>query len=93
MSPEPQKPKTQIKPEPEQCIIINQPIVRTFSTGGGHGPEDTLTEGDLKLTIKKWQGYPPDKCNIIGKSFQAMPEVMLPRLTGKARSWPAEPTI
>jgi CO/xanthine dehydrogenase Mo-binding subunit len=84
MSPEPQKPKLQIKAEPEQCIIINQPIVRNFSTGGGHGPEDTLTEGDLKLTIKKWQGYPPDKCRLIGKPTVAMPEVMLPRLTGKA---------
>ena len=84
MSPEPQKQKQQIKAEPEQCVIINQPIVRTFSTAGGHGPEDTLVEGDEKLTIKKWQGYPPDKCRLIGKPTVAMPEVMLPRVTGKA---------
>jgi hypothetical protein len=84
MSPEPQKPKLQIKAEPENCMIVNQPVVRNFSTGGGHGPEDTLVEGDLKLVTRKWQGYPPDKCNIIGKSFAAMPEVMLPRFTGKA---------
>ena len=84
MSPNPQKPKEKIKAEPESCIIINQPMVRTFSTGGGHGPEDTLVEGDQKIVTKKWQGYPPDKCNIIGKSHTAMPEVMIPRLTGKA---------
>jgi CO/xanthine dehydrogenase Mo-binding subunit len=90
MSPNPQKPKTQtgkIKIEariPKSAVIINQPMVRTFSTGGGYGPEDTLVEGDLKLVTRKWQGYPPDKCKVIGKPFPAMPEVMLPRLTGKA---------
>ena len=84
MSPNPQKTREKLKAEPENCIIVNQPIVRNFSTGGGHGPEDTLVEGDLKLVTKKWQGYPPDKCNIIGKPQVAMPEVMLPRLTGKA---------
>ena len=66
-SPEPQKTKLQIKAEPDNCIIVNQPIVRNFSTGGGHGPEDTLIEGDEKLVTKKWQGYPPDKCRLIGK--------------------------
>src|ERR1700756_4158575 len=84
MSPEPQKAKLQIKAEPDNCIVVNQPVVRNFSTGGGHGPETELIEGDLKLVTKKWQGYPPDKCNIIGKPHVAMPEVMLPRLTGKA---------
>ena len=31
---------------PDSVIIVNQPAVRTFSTGGGHLPGDTLTEGD-----------------------------------------------
>ena len=25
-------------------------MVRNFSTGGGHGPEDTLVEGDSKMS-------------------------------------------
>ncbi len=85
MSPAPQKPKLQIKAEPENCIIVNQPIVRNFSTGGGHGPEQTLIEGDEKLVTQKWQGYPPDKCKLIGQSHPAMPQVMLPRLVGTAQ--------
>jgi hypothetical protein len=86
MSPNPQKPKEQIKaePEPDRCVVIHQPQVRTFSTGGGHGPEPVLVEGDQKIVTTKWQGYPPDKCNMIGKPHTAMPEVMIPRLTGKA---------
>ncbi len=59
-------------------------MVRNFSTGGGHGPEDTLVEGDLRIVTKKWQGYPPQNLSLIGKPHVAMPEVMLPRLTGKA---------
>ena len=85
MSPEPQKAKLQIKAEPENCVVVNMPIVRNFSTGGGHGPEQTLIEGDEKLVTTKWQGYPPDKCKLIGTSHPAMPQVMLPRLTGKAQ--------
>ena len=33
---------------PDSVIIVNQPAVRTFSTGGGHLPGDTLVEGDQK---------------------------------------------
>src|SRR5579862_5795478 len=69
---------------PDSIIIVNQPAVRTFSTGGGHGPETTLTEGDDKITIKKWQGYPPENLNLIGKPHPAMPDVAIPRYTGKA---------
>ena len=43
-----------------------------------------LTEGDDKITIKKWQGYPPDNLNLVGKPHPAMPDVALPRYTGKA---------
>src|SRR5579862_3135564 len=68
----------------DSIIIVNQPAVRTYSTGGGHGPEDTLVEGDDKITIKKWQGYPPENLNLVGKPHPAMPDVALPRYTGKA---------
>jgi len=43
------KPKEKIEAKPEHVIIVNQPMVRNFSTGGGHSPEDTLVEGDSKI--------------------------------------------
>ena len=84
MSQNPQKPKEKIVASAHKAIIINQPAVRNFSTGGGHGPEDVLVEGDDKIVTKKWQGYPPQNLNIIGKPFPPMPEVAIPRFTGKA---------
>jgi len=77
-------PKAKLEGKPDNCIIVDQPAVRNFSTGGGHGPEDTLVEGDEKLVTRKWQGYPPQNLNLIGKPHPAMPEVGIPRLTGKA---------
>src|SRR5438105_2268538 len=77
--------KLRIEPRiPEKVIIVNQPMVRDFSTAGGHGPEDVLIEGDEKIVTKKWQGYPPKDLNLIGKPHPAMPEVAIPRYTGKA---------
>ena len=76
--------KQKLGPTPESCIIIDQPLVRDYSTGGGHGPEETLVEGDGKLVTRKWQGYPPRNLNLIGKPHPAMPQVGIPRLTGKA---------
>lgn len=76
--------KEKIVTSPHKAIVVNQPMVRTFSTGGGHGPEDTLVEGDDKIVTKKWQGYPPQNLNVIGKPFPPMPEVAIPRYTGKA---------
>ena len=84
MSQTPQKPKEKIVASPHKAIIIDQPMVRNFSTGGGHGPEDTLVEGDDKIVTKKWQGYPPENLNVIGKPFPPMPEVAIARYTGKA---------
>jgi len=84
MSQNPQKPKEKIVASPHKAIVVNQPMVRTFSTGGGHGPEDTLVEGDDKIVTKKWQGYPPENLNVIGKPFPPMPEVAIARYTGKA---------
>ena len=84
MSDQPPKTKIEAKPEEDSIVIINQPMVRNFSTGGGHGPEDTLVEGDQKIVTKKWQGYPPQNLNLIGKPHPPMPEVGIPRVTGKA---------
>ena len=87
MSQNVQNPKTKIVAGPDEHTIriVNQPKVRDFSTGGGHGPEATLVEGDNRFVTTKWQGYPPDNLNLIGKSFPPMPEVALPRFTGKAQ--------
>ena len=82
MSQNPQKPKDKIVAGPEKAIIINQPMVRNYSTGGGHGPEDVLVEGDDKIVTKKWQGYPPQNLNVVGKPHPPMPEVAIPRYTG-----------
>src|SRR5712691_6663217 len=84
MSQNPQKPKEKIVAGPEKAIIISQPMVRNYSTGGGHGPEDVLVEGDQKIVTKKWQGYPPQNLNVVGKPMPPMPEVAIPRYTGKA---------
>lgn len=75
---------TKIEPKPESVIVINQPMVRTFSTGGGHSASDTLVEGDQRIETRKWQGYPPEHLNVIGVSMPPMPEVAVPRFTGKA---------
>jgi CO/xanthine dehydrogenase Mo-binding subunit len=79
-----QKPKTKIEAKPHAAIVIQQPMVRAFSTGGGHGPEDILTEGDEKIVTKKWQGYPPKDLHLVGTPIPPLPEVAIPRYTGKA---------
>jgi CO/xanthine dehydrogenase Mo-binding subunit len=76
--------KPKIEPAPESVIHVKQPMVREFSTGGGHLPGDTLVEGDEKIVTKKWQGYPPENLHVIGKPMPPMPEVAIPRYTGKA---------
>ena len=77
-------PKLKIEPHLHSAIIVNQPMVRNFSTGGGHLPGDTLVEGDDKIVTKKWQGYPPENLNLIGKPQPPLAEVAIPRYTGKA---------
>src|SRR5439155_24305175 len=79
-----QKPKTKLESKTESTIVIKQPMVRDFSTGGGHGPGNELIEGDAKIVTKKWQGYAPENLNVIGKSMPPMPEVSIPRFLGKA---------
>src|SRR5262249_48589043 len=79
-----QKPRTKIEARPRSSIVIRQPMVRDFSTGGGHLPGDTIIEGDEKIVTKKWQGYPPQNLNVIGKPMPPLAEVAIPRFTGKA---------
>ena len=74
--------KTKIEPKMESVIQIKQPMVRNFSTGGGHLAGDTIIEGDAKIVTKKWQGYPPENLNVVGKSIPPMPEIATPRFTG-----------
>jgi CO/xanthine dehydrogenase Mo-binding subunit len=64
--------------------IITLPMVRNFSTGGGHGPSDTLIEGDRKIATQKWQGHPPVDLRIIGKPQAPLREVVEPRYRGTA---------
>src|ERR1700733_1743593 len=44
--------KLEAKPDPSTIIIVNQPMVRDFSTGGGHLPGDTLIEGDATIVTR-----------------------------------------
>ncbi|HEV3334547.1 MAG TPA: molybdopterin-dependent oxidoreductase [Bryobacteraceae bacterium] len=76
--------KIKIEAEPESIIQIKQPMVRNFSTNGGHLPGDELIEGARKTVTRKWQGYPPENLNVLGKPLPPLPEVSIPRFTGKA---------
>lgn len=67
------KAKIEAKPE-ESLIIINQPMVRDFSTGDGHFPGNTLVEGDEKTVTEKWQVYPPQNLNLVVRPQPTMPE-------------------
>src|SRR5947208_16542918 len=84
MSQNPQKLKIKIQPKLESTVVSRQPMVRNFSTGGGHLPGDVLTERDQKVVTKKWQGYPPENLKVVGKPMPPMPEVAIPRFLGKA---------
>jgi len=77
--------KTKIEASPDSIIQIKQPMVRTYSTSGGHLPGDELVEGSQKTVTKKWQGYAPENLNVVGKLMPALPEVSVPRFTGKAQ--------
>jgi len=73
--------------EPHSIVHIKQPMVRDYGTHGGHAPGDQLDEfigGARRTVTKKWQGYAPENLNVIGQSTPALPEVSIPRFTGKA---------
>ena len=74
--------KVDLTPSPDSIIQIKLPMVRDYSTNGGHTPGNDLVEG--KTTTRKWQGYPPENLNVVGKLLPPLPEVSLPRFTGKA---------
>ena len=61
------------------------PMVRDYSTTGGHLAGDEVVEGARKTVTKKWQGYPPENLNVLGKPLPPLPEVSIPRFTGKAQ--------
>jgi len=76
--------KAQIDVAPESILQIKLPMVRNYSTSGGHLPGDEVVEGAEKTVTKKWQGYPPENLSVVGKPLPPLPEVSLPRFTGKA---------
>jgi CO/xanthine dehydrogenase Mo-binding subunit/aerobic-type carbon monoxide dehydrogenase small subunit (CoxS/CutS family) len=75
--------KTRIEPATESVIQIKQPMIRDFSTYGGHLPGDEVREGTT--VTRKWQGYPPENLRVLGQAIPALPEVSIPRFTGKAQ--------
>ena len=77
--------KTKIDAAPESIIRIQLPMVRNYSTHGGHAASGELLEGPGKTVTRKWQGYPPENLNVLGKALPALPEVSIPRFTGKAQ--------
>jgi CO/xanthine dehydrogenase Mo-binding subunit/aerobic-type carbon monoxide dehydrogenase small subunit (CoxS/CutS family) len=77
--------KAEIEPAPESIIHIKMPMVRDYSTTGGHLPGAEVLEGARKTVTKKWQGYPPQNLNVLGKPLPPLPEVSIPRFTGKAQ--------
>jgi CO/xanthine dehydrogenase Mo-binding subunit/aerobic-type carbon monoxide dehydrogenase small subunit (CoxS/CutS family) len=77
--------KAPIEPAAESIIQVKMPMVRDYSTTGGHLPGDEVLEGARKTVTKKWQGYPPENLKVLGKPMPALPEVSIPRFTGKAQ--------
>jgi hypothetical protein len=73
-----------IEPSLGDARIVTLPMVRNFSTGGGHGPGETLIEGDRKIVTQKWQGHPPVDLAVIGKPQAPLREVVEPRYRGTA---------
>ena len=77
--------KTKIEPELENVVHIKMPMVRDYSTSGGHDASDEVTEGASKTVTKKWQGYPPQNLKVLGQPLPPLPEVSIPRFLGKAQ--------
>ena len=76
--------KKEVEPETDSVIRISMPMVRDYSTSGGHLAGDEVIEGPSKTITKKWQGYPPENLKVLGKPLPPMPEVAIPRFTGQA---------
>ena len=71
-------------PKQIRSIRIKMPMVRDYSTSGGHLPGTKSSKGASKTVTKKWQGYPPENLKVVGQAAAALPEVAIPRFTGKA---------
>ncbi len=76
--------KTDLQPATEHSTIVAMPMVRDYSTGGGHTGSETLVEGDANITTVKWQGHPPVGLGIIGRPVPPLPEVSMPKIRGRA---------
>ncbi len=72
-----------IEPANDSIVHIQLPAVRDFSTYGGHTRAETFLAD--RSTIRTWQGYPPENLHVIGKPLPPLPEVSIPRFTGKAQ--------
>jgi CO/xanthine dehydrogenase Mo-binding subunit len=77
--------KTPIEPKLENVVHIKMPMVRDYSTNGGHLAGNEVIEGSNKTVTKKWQGYPPENLKVLGTPLPPLPEVSIPRFTGKAQ--------
>ena len=90
-----------IEPSLDDTRIITQPMVRNFSTGGGHGPADTITEGDGKFVTQKWQAtagrsrhhrQPRRRCARVASRYRSTAEFATRiRLPGMLYIVPAQP--
>jgi CO/xanthine dehydrogenase Mo-binding subunit/aerobic-type carbon monoxide dehydrogenase small subunit (CoxS/CutS family) len=69
-----------LAPAADSILQIKLPMVRDYATFGSH-----LPGAAVKGAALKWQGYPPENLNVIGKLLPPMPEVSIPRFTGKAQ--------
>jgi len=72
-----------IEPANDSVVHIELPVIRDFSTYGGHTRAETFLAD--RSIIRTFQGYPPENLNVIGKPLPPLPEVSLPRFTGKAQ--------
>jgi len=77
--------KIQIEPETDSIVQVKMPMVRDYSTTGGHFPGNELVEGSRKTVTKKWQGYPPENLKVLGQPLPPLSEVSIPRFTGRAQ--------
>lgn len=72
-----------IEPSNDSIVHVQLPVFRNFSTYGGHTRAQTFLAD--RSVIRTFQGYPPQNLSVIGKPLPPLPEVSLPRFTGKAQ--------
>lgn len=72
-----------IEPSNDSIVHIQLPVFRDFATYGGHTRAETFLAD--RSVIRTFQGYPPENLSVIGKPLPALPEVSVPRFTGKAQ--------